>query len=257
MAEKKSINKSKGIILAGGTGTRLLPLTRGINKHLLPVGREPMIFNPVRQLVNAGLSNILIITGTEDIGSIANMLGDGSEFNAAFTYRPQNKPGGTAQALLLAEDFASGERVVVALADTVGRTNIRPFVESFRRQGSGARTLARDVSNPKMYGIAEFDGEQVISIEERPKAPKSNYAILGYFMFDSQVFDIIRQVKVSKRGELEMTCVLNEYIKRSKLQCDIVSGKHWIDCGTFEGLLIGNKMLIQDKRGLIWNKEKY
>ena len=243
MAEKRSIGKSKGIILAGGSGTRLLPLTRGINKHLLPVGREPMIFNSIRQLVNAGLSNILIITGTEDMGAVANMLGDGSEFDATFTYRPQNKPGGTAQALSLAEDFANGERIIVALADTVGRKTIRPFVESFRCQGSGARTLARDVPNPKMYGIAEFDGEQIISIEERPKVPKSNYAILGYFMYDEQVFDIIRQVNVSKRNELEMTCVLNEYIKRSELQCDVVSGEDWVDCGIFEGLLAGNNMM--------------
>ena len=237
---------NRGIILAGGTGTRLLPLTNGINKHLLPVGREPMIFNPARQLVNAGLSNILIITGTEDIGAVANMLGDGSAFNAEFTYRPQNEPGGTAQALSLAEDFANGERIVIVLADTVGSTSIRPFVESFRRQGSGARTLARHVPDPTMYGIAEFDGQRIVSIEERPKSPKSNYAILGYFMYDEQVFDIIRQVKVSERGELEMTCVLNEYAGRHELECDIVSGEDWIDCGTFEGLLTGNKILTQN-----------
>ena len=222
VALKEGMNR--GIILAGGTGTRLLPLTNGINKHLLPIGREPMIFNPVRQLLNAGLSNILIITGTEDMGAVANMLGDGSAFNGEFTYRPQTEPGGTAQALSLAEDFANGERIVVALADTVGSTSVSPFVEEFRCQGSGARTLARDVPDPTMYGIAEFDGERIISVEERPKSPKSNYAILGYFMFDSQVFDIIRQVEVSERGELEMACVLNEYAERGELECDIVSG---------------------------------
>lgn len=237
----------RGVILAGGTGTRLLPLTRGTNKHLLPVGREPMIFNPLKQLVSAGILNILVVTGTEDIGAVARMLGDGSEFGAEVAYRPQHEPGGTAQALALAEDFARGERIVVALADTVGRKQITSFVEAFREQVRGARTLVRAVADPQHYGIAEFRDGRIAGIQERPEQPKGNYAVLGYFMFDEWVFDIIRQIDVSERGELEMTCVLNKYIERSELRYDVVSGDDWVDCGTFEGLA----------KGTGWNNERY
>ena len=226
----------RGVLLAGGTGTRLLPLTRGLNKHLLPVGREPIIVNPLKKLVAAGISDVLVITGSPDMGAISGMLGDGSDFGIHISYRPQLEPGGTAQALALAEDFAHGERIVVALADTVGRQPINVFLKTFARQSSGARTLVRNVPDPQHYGIAEFRDGRISAIEERPKSPKGNSAILGYFMFDKNVFDFIRLAKVSVRGELEMTCVLNEYVKRSKLLYDMVSGDDWVDCGTFEGI---------------------
>lgn len=227
----------KGVILAGGTGTRLLPITLGINKHLLPVGREPMIHNPIRQLVDSGIDDILVITGKKDVGGMVNALGDGSFFDAHLTYRPQRKPGGTAEALELAEKFAHGENIVVVLADTVGRKPITPFINAFKEQSEGARTLVRRVADPENYGIAEFANGRIARIEERPyKEKMGDYAILGYFMFDDQVFDIVKQVEVSERGEREMTDVLNGYISQSKLLFDVVSGDDFVDCGTFEGI---------------------
>ena len=232
----------KGVILAGGKGTRLYPLTKVTNKHLLPVGREPMIFNPIKQLVSAGVTEILVVTSTEHMGDVVNLLGSGKSFGVDFTYKVQEEAQGIAHALLLAEDFAGGERIVVVLGDNIAVRSIKPYVDSFRRQETGARALLKEVSKPTEFGIAALDEEKIISVEEKPGNPKSNYAVIGYYMYDEKVFDLIRQQKPSERGEFEISDVLNEYIKRSELEYDILSGK-WTDAGTFESLLIANEIL--------------
>lgn len=234
----------KGIILAGGKGTRLYPLTKVTNKHLLPVGREPMIFNPIKQLVSAEITEILVVTSTEHMGDVVNLLGSGKALGADFTYKVQEEAQGIAHALLLAEDFSRGEKIVVVLGDNIAVRSIKAYVDVFRRQESGARVLLKEVSEPTRYGIAALDEEKIISVEEKPGKPKSNYAVIGYYMYDQNIFDFIRQQKPSDRGEFEITDVNNEYIKLSKLEYDILSGD-WTDAGTFESLLIANEMLNQ------------
>ncbi len=240
----------KGVILAGGKGTRLYPLTKVTNKHLLPVGREPMIFNPIKQLVSAGITEILVVTSTEHMGDVVNLLGSGKSFSVDFTYKVQDEAQGIAHALLLAEDFAGGERIVVVLGDNIAVKSIKPYVDSFRRQKTGARALLKEVSKPTEFGIAALDEEKIISVEEKPGNPKSNYAVIGYYMYDEKVFDLIRQQKPSERGEFEITDVLNEYIKRSELEYDILSGD-WTDAGTFESLSVANEILNQCRNEIL------
>lgn len=234
----------KGVILAGGRGTRLFPLTKVTNKHLLPVGREPMIYNPIKQLISAGVSDILIVTSTEHMGDIVGLLGSGVQFGAQFTYRVQDEAGGIAQALAMAKGFAGGERIVVILGDNIAVDTIRPYVESFRRQKSGARVLLKRVENPSDFGIAALDEKRILSIEEKPRLPKSEYAVIGYYMYDEQVFDIIRAQGVSARGEMEITDVNNEYIRRGAMEYDVLAGE-WTDAGTLESLQVANAMLMQ------------
>ncbi len=234
----------KGVILAGGKGVRLYPLTKVTNKHLLPVGREPMILNPIKQLVSAGITEILVVTSTEHMGDVVNLLGGGNEFGVDFSYKVQEKSGGIAHALLLAENFAKGERIVVVLGDNIAVKSIRPYIENFSRQKSGARVLLKEVGEPTRYGIAALDEEKIVEIEEKPGKPKTNFAVIGYYMYDEQVFNYIENQRPSKRGELEITDVNNEYIKRSELKYDILEGD-WTDAGTFESLFIANQMLNQ------------
>lgn len=232
----------KGVILAGGKGTRLYPLTKVTNKHLLPVGGEPMIFNPIKQLICAGITEILVVTSTEHMGDIVNLLGSGSEFDVDFTYKVQEEAGGIAHALRLAEGFASGEKIVVILGDNVAVRSIRPYVENFKKQETGARVLLKEVSEPSRFGIAALDERKIIEIDEKPRAPKSHYAVIGYYMYDAKVFDFIRSQKASRRGELEITDVNNEYIKRSQMEYDILDGE-WTDAGTLESLHLANELL--------------
>jgi len=234
----------KGIILAGGKATRLYPLTKVTNKHLLPVGREPMILNPIKQLVSACIKEILVVTSAAHMGDVVNLLGSGKSLGVDFTYKVQEEAQGIAHALLLAEDFSQGERIVVVLGDNIAVRSIRSYVENFRRQENGARVLLKEVSEPTRYGIAALDEEKIISVEEKPGKPKSNYAVIGYYMYDEKIFDLIRLQKPSDRGEFEITDVNNEYIKLSKLEYDILSGD-WTDAGTFESLSIANEMLNQ------------
>ena len=233
----------KGVILAGGKGLRLYPLTKVTNKHLLPVGREPMIFNPIKKLVEAGIKDILIITSTDQMGSIVNLLGSGAEFGVDFTYKVQEKPLGIAHALSLAEDFAKNEKIVVILGDNITTGSIKSYVHQFSQQDNGAKVLLKQVEDPSRYGVASINGEQVIDIEEKPANPNSNYAVLGYYMYDSKVFDIIRKLKPSNRGELEITDVNNEYIRKKQLTYDILEGE-WTDAGTFASLLQANQLFF-------------
>jgi len=231
----------KAIILAGGTGSRLFPLTKVTNKHLLPVGKYPMIFHSAYKLKQAGLTDIMVITGKEHMGDVVNLLGSGSDIGVSFTYRVQDEAGGIAQALGLAEQFVGDEKMVVILGDNVFEDNIEVYVDNFRTQNSGAKILIQAVSDPRRFGVPELDGKRIISIEEKPQNPKSNYAVTGIYMFDSNVFDIIKTLKPSSRGELEITDVNNAYIERGDLTYDILKG-WWTDAGTHESLARANEL---------------
>lgn len=233
----------RGIILAGGKGTRLHPLTKVTNKHLLPVGHEPMIFHPVRQLVGAGIRDILVITSTEHMGEIVRLLGSGKDFHCQFTYRVQEDALGIADALALGESFAAGAPVTVLLADNIFTHTIRDFVGRFLQQANGARVLLKAVDDPSRYGVAALDEKQVLEIEEKPASPKSPYAVVGAYCYDPQVWDIIRAMGLSPRGEYEITSVNNRYIQLGLLQYDIVEGD-WTDAGTFESLAEANAMML-------------
>lgn len=229
----------KGIILAGGTGSRLFPLSKVTNKHLLPVGRYPMIYHPIFKLKEAGIDDIFIVTGKEHAGSIVNLLGSGYEMGLKFTYRIQDQAGGIAQALSLAEGFVGSDSCVVILGDNIFEDSISNFVDNFKGQKEGAKILLKQVADPERYGVAELNGAKVVSIEEKPNIPKSNYCVTGIYMYDSTVFDIIKTLKPSNRGELEITDVNNEYIRRGTMTSDIFSG-WWTDAGTFESLAYAN-----------------
>ncbi len=231
----------KGIILAGGRGTRLYPLTKATNKHLLPVGREPMIFHAVHRLQEAGIRDILVVTSTEHMGDIVRCLGSGSELGVEFTYRVQEKPLGIAHALSLAETFAGGDRICVMLGDNIFADSIAPIAEHFRQQEKGARVVLRKVSDPERFGIAALDEKQIVEIEEKPKQPKSNYAVIGLYFYDEQVFDIIRGLSFSERGELEITDVNRAYIALGQLEYDIYDGA-WMDAGTPESWFAANQI---------------
>ncbi len=233
----------RAVILAGGKGTRLSPLTEITNKHLLPVGREPMIWHPVKQMASAGIEEVLVVTSTEHMGDVVNSLGSGKRFGLQFTYRVQEEAGGIAHALALAERFARSEPVVVLLGDNVFEYSIRPYVEAFVAQKEGARVLLKQVGDPERFGVAALDEETIVQIEEKPAKPKSNYAVVGCYMYDGGVFEVIRGTKPSDRGELEITTVNNRYAAAGKLQYSIVRGR-WTDAGTFESLLEANQILL-------------
>lgn len=232
----------KGIVLAGGTGSRLYPLTKVTNKHLLPVGGYPMIYHPISKLKEAGLTDIFVVTGKEHAGAIVNLLGSGYEMGLKFTYRIQDQAGGIAQALGLAEEFVGSDKCVVILGDNIFEDNISGFVKKFDEQKEGAKILIREVKDPQRYGVAELEGDRVVSIEEKPELPKSNYSVTGIYMYDSSVFDIIKTLKPSGRGELEITDVNNEYIRRGILTSNILTG-WWTDAGTLESLAYANKLV--------------
>jgi glucose-1-phosphate thymidylyltransferase len=234
----------KGIILAGGTGSRLYPLTKATNKHLLPVGFAPMIYHPIFKLKNAGITEILIVTGTEHMGQMVNSLGSGHEFNVEFTYKVQDQAGGIAQALGLAEQFVGNDKCVVILGDNIFRDDITKYVDSFSKQENGAKILVKIVFDPQRYGVAEYNlyTHKIISIEEKPEKPKSNYAVTGIYMYDSEVFNIIKTLKPSGRGELEITDVNNAYLEKGNLTCNLLNG-YWTDAGTFESLAQATKFV--------------
>lgn len=234
----------KGVILAGGMGTRLYPLTKVTNKHLLPVGKEPMIFNPVRQLISAGITEILVVTSKEHMGEVVRILGSGRDFNCNFTYKVQEDALGIAHALLLAENFAGGDKIAVILGDNIATHSIGPFVENFKKQKLGAKVLLRKVKDPERYGVAALDEVNIIEIQEKPDHPKSDFAVIGIYMYNNQVFDIIRSLKPSARGEYEITSVNNAYIERKQLNYDVLPGE-WTDAGTFESFQYANKILYE------------
>lgn len=230
-----STSTIKGVILAGGLGSRLMPLTKVTNKHLLPIFDKPMIHYPLECLVKGGVKDVLIVTGGDSAGHFLKLLGSGADFGARIYYAYQQGEGGIADALRLAEAFIAGGRVAVVLGDNILQRTIKPSVDRFLAQKSGARILLKEVPDPQRFGVAEIRGDDVVGIVEKPKAPKSNLAVTGIYFYDHQVFDIIRTLKPSGRGELEITDVNNAYLARRELQWDKVDG-WWSDAGTFESL---------------------
>jgi glucose-1-phosphate thymidylyltransferase len=233
----------KGIILAGGLGMRLSPLTKITNKHLLPVYDKPMIYYPLRILIDAGIDDILIVTGGNNAGDFLRLLGNGKEFGLKhINYTYQEGEGGIAEALSLAEFFADDERVCVILGDNIIEKNIAGAVEAFKKQKKGAKILLKEVPDPQRFGVPELKGDQIVRIEEKPANPKSKYAVTGIYMYDHSVFDIIKPLKPSQRGELEITDVNNAYIEQGTMTYDILDG-WWSDAGTFDSLLYASKLV--------------
>ena len=235
----------KGVVLAGGTGSRLMPLTKVTNKHLLGVGRKPMIYYPIEKLVSADINQILIVTGVEHMGDVVGLLGSGREFDCQFTYKVQDEAGGIAQALALAEDFCHGEPVAVILGDNIFEAGLKEYADRFISQKTGARLLLKQVPDPQRFGVAEISGDKVISIEEKPQKPKSSYIVTGIYFYNASVFDIIQTLKPSARGELEISDVNNAYIAKGQLEYDILDG-WWTDAGTFESLNKANELAIKE-----------
>jgi len=225
----------KGIILAGGTGSRLEPCTKVTNKHLLPVYNKPMIYYPLFTLLNAGIKEILIVSGPEHSGHILNLLGSGKKFNAKLTYEIQDVPLGIANALYLGEDFADRQPVAVILGDNIFQDSIKKYAEAFNENCQGAVIFLKKVPDPERFGVPVFKNKKIISIEEKPLKPKSSYAVTGLYFYDSKVFDIIKELKPSKRGEYEISDVNNSYLNKGKLDFHIMRG-FWSDAGTFQSL---------------------
>ncbi len=232
----------RGIILAGGSGSRLYPLTKVTNKHLLPIGSVPMVYHPIRKLLEAGVTDILLVTGVEHLGHVVGLLGSGKQLGCEFTYRVQDEAGGIAQALGLAHQFAYGHRMVVILGDNIFEDPLTEYVKNFAVQKSGARIILKEVPDPQRFGVAELQGDRVVGIEEKPKEPRSNLAVTGVYMYDSQVFEIIKALKPSGRGELEITDVNNYYLEHGELAYDLFQG-WWTDAGTFDSLHLANELV--------------
>ena len=235
----------RGIVLAGGTGSRLMPLTKVTNKHLLPVGRKPMIYYPIEKMTSIGIEEILIVTGIEHMGDVVSLLGSGKQFGCRFTYKVQDEAGGIAQALGLAENFAQGKSVVIILGDNLFEASLKDHADRFISQKIGARVLLKKVSNPKRFGVAQVSDGRITGIEEKPEKPKSDYAITGIYFYDNSVFDVIRALKPSARGELEITDVNNAYIEQGRLAYDMLEG-WWTDAGTFESLDRANDLVAKE-----------
>lgn len=234
----------KGIILAGGTGSRLMPLTKVTNKHLLPIGEKPMIFYPIEKLRDVGVEEIMVVTGIEHMGDVVNLLGSGKDFGCRFTYKVQDEAGGIAQALALAENFANSGPLCVILGDNLFEASLKPYAQRYLEQEQGARLLLKQVPDPHRFGVAQIDGDKVLSIVEKPAEPVSDYAVTGVYFYDSNVFDIIRTLKPSGRGEYEITDVNNAYIAKNQLQCDIMQG-WWSDAGTHQSLRRVNQLVTE------------
>ncbi|HXY24116.1 MAG TPA: sugar phosphate nucleotidyltransferase [Candidatus Acidoferrum sp.] len=235
----------KGVVLAGGTGSRLFPLTRVTNKHLLPVYDKPMVYYPIQTLVNAGIHEILLVTGGKNAGEFLRLLGDGHDFGLKhLDYTYQEGEGGIAEALQLAEYFAAGDKICVILGDNIIENTICQAVASFKKQKKGAKLLLKEVEDAHRFGVAEIRGERVVGIEEKPKVPKSNFAVIGVYFYDASVFEKIRRLKPSGRGELEITDVNNFYVEEESLTWELLDG-WWTDAGTFESLLRANNLVAR------------
>lgn len=237
----------RGVVLAGGSGRRLLPLTRVTNKHLLPVGSEPMLFRPVRKLVEAGIRDVLVVTGVEHMGHIVGALGSGRDFGCEITYRVQDEAGGIAQALGLAEGFASGGPVLVLLGDNVFEAGLADLARAFADRAAGARILLKEVEQPQRFGVPVLEGGRIVDIEEKPEKPGSPYAVTGIYFFDALVYDVIRGLRPSARGELEITDVLCAYLRAGTLDWGLLPG-WWTDAGTHASLRIANELVAAERR---------
>ena len=236
----------KGIILAGGTGSRLRPITLVTNKHLLPVHDKPMIYYPIETLRKAGVTKILIVVGSESAGDFLKLLGSGREFGMQFTYRVQDESGGIAQALSLAEEFVGFEKFAVILGDNIFEDDFTMPLGSFARSSDEAMVFLKQVEDPMRFGVAAVLGDRIVGIEEKPRNPKSGYAVTGLYLYSPSVFDIIRKQKPSQRGEYEITDVNNEYIRRNTMAYNILSG-YWTDAGTFPSLFRAT-LLVKEKQ---------
>ncbi len=241
----------KGVVLAGGTGSRLFPLTKITNKHLLPIYDKPMIYYPIRILVDAGIEDILIVTGGQNAGDFLRLLANGKEFGLKhLDYTYQEGEGGIADALGLAEHFADGQKLCVVLGDNIIESSIRAAVEDFRKQERGAKILLKEVSDAERFGVAEIQSEHIIGIEEKPAKPKSNSAVIGIYMYDKTVFDKVRTLVPSRRGELEITDVNNAYIREGTMTFAQLNG-WWTDAGTFESLLRAANLVAHTTPGTV------
>jgi glucose-1-phosphate thymidylyltransferase len=237
----------KGIILAGGLGTRLHPLTKVTNKHLLPVYDRPMIYYPLQTLCAAGIREVMIVTGGTSAGDFLRLLGNGSEFGLhGIYYAYQQGERGIADALRLCEHFADGQRIVVILGDNIFQTNVQAYLRRFEQQRSGARILLKEVEDLQRFGVPVFDGERIVQIEEKPAQPKSRYAVTGLYMYDAKVFDFIRELSLSDRGEFEIADVNNRYIALGQLRYDFLDG-WWSDAGTFESLFRAGELIARSR----------
>jgi glucose-1-phosphate thymidylyltransferase len=235
----------KGVVLAGGTGSRLFPLTKITNKHLLPIYDRPMIYYPIQTLVDAGITEILIVTGGRNSGDFLRLLANGKQFGLKhINYTYQEGEGGIADALQLAEHFADGQQICVVLGDNIIEGNILEAANRFRKQDKGAHILLKEVHDAERFGVAEVSGDRIVGIEEKPSKPKSNYAVTGIYMYDASVFDKIRTLVPSRRGELEITDVNNAYIRESSMTFSYLDG-WWTDAGTFESLLRAANLVAQ------------
>jgi len=235
----------KGVILAGGLGTRLFPLTKITNKHLLPVYDRPMIYYPIQTLVNAGIDDIMIVTGGRKSGDFLSLLGNGRDFGLKhLNYTYQEGEGGIADALGLAEHWAAGDSIAVVLGDNLIEKNIVKAVKDFREQGKGAKILLKEVHDPQRFGVATLDGDKVVKIVEKPKQPESNLAVIGIYLYDGRVWDIIHRLEPSNRGELEITDVNNWFIEDGSMTSETLDG-WWTDAGTFESLHAASKLVAE------------
>ncbi len=238
----------KGVVLAGGTGSRLFPLTKITNKHLLPIYDKPMIFYPIQTLVDAGLRDIMIVTGGRNAGDFLRLLGNGKQFGLAhLNYAYQEGEGGIAEALALAEHFADGDSICVILGDNLIEGSIRGAVDAFAQQGAGARILLKKVPDAERFGVAEMNGDRIIGIEEKPAKPKSDYAVTGMYQYDATVFSKIKTLVPSQRGELEITDVNNAYIREGTMAYSFLEG-WWTDAGTFDSLLRAGNLVASSRR---------
>ncbi len=235
----------KGVVLAGGTGSRLFPLTKITNKHLLPIYDKPMIYYPIQTLVEAGIKDILVVTGGKNAGDFLRLLANGKHFGLThIDYTYQEGEGGIAEALNLARHFAENSKLCVVLGDNIIEGSIRAAVEDFRKQPRGAKILLKEVTDAERFGVAELDGDRVVNIEEKPRKPKSNYAVTGFYMYDETVFDKIDTLVPSNRGELEITDVNNAYIREGAMTFAYLDG-WWTDAGTFDSLLRAGNLVAK------------
>jgi glucose-1-phosphate thymidylyltransferase len=238
----------KGVILAGGLGSRLRPLTKVTNKHLLPIYDRPMIYYPIEMLCRAGIEEIMIVTGGNSAGDFLRLLGNGSEFGLSdIYYTYQEGEGGIADALKLCEHFAEGDRITVVLGDNILQDDITPFVERFAEQPTGARLLLKEVDDPQRFGVAEVDAGRIARIVEKPLVPASRFAVTGVYMYDRRVFDYCRELKPSSRGELEITDVNNAYLAAGDLHFDVLDG-WWTDAGQFESLFHAAQLIARERQ---------
>jgi glucose-1-phosphate thymidylyltransferase len=235
----------QGVILAGGTGSRLFPCTKVTNKHLLPVYNKPMIYYPLITLIDAGIKDILIVTGPEHAGDFLRLLGSGKEFGVKITYELQDEAGGIAQALSLARNFIKDEKFIVILGDNIIEDNLSKDFSEFEKSQYDAKIFIKEVSDAHRFGVAEIKDKNVLNIEEKPLSPKTNYAVIGLYLYSKKVFEVINKLKPSKRKEYEITDVNNHFIKQKKMSYSILKG-FWSDAGTFQSLYNASTM-IKDK----------